>query len=83
MKITQGHAVAIAAHDHVPDHLLVFHLDTATGTVKTIYNGSAAPAWDSAGNPNGRRQRRLSFASLREIEVTDEQKLPELEQATA
>ena len=75
VKITQRNAVALAAHDHVPDHLLVFHLDPEKGTVQTIYNGPAAPAWERAGKPNGRGQRRLSFAALREIDVADEEKL--------
>lgn len=48
---------------------------TETGTVESIYNGLAAPAWDRAGKPNGRGQRRLSFAALRKIPVTDDHKL--------
>lgn len=82
VKITQGKAVALAAHDRVPDHLLVFHLATDTGTVETIYNGPAAPAWARAGKPNGRGQRRLSFAALREIKVEEEQSLPKVDNVT-
>ena len=83
VKITQGNAVALAAHDHVPDHLLVFHLDIETGKVKTVYNGPAAPAWEKAGKPNSRRQRRLSFAALRKIPVVESERLPRVDTVTA
>ena len=80
VKITQGKAVAIAAHGRIPDHLLVFHLDPKTGEIRTVYNGPAKPAWKLAGTDNGRGQRRLSLAALRGITVPRDQQLPEVEE---
>ncbi len=83
VKITQGKSVAIAAHDTVPDHLLVFRLDVDKCEVETVYNGPAAPAWAKAGRPNGRGQRRLSLAALEKIEVPEDQKLPQVDAVPA
>lgn len=76
VKTTQGRAVALASGGTVPDHLLVFHLNTETGEIRTVYNGPARPAWKRAGKPNGRGQQRLSLATLRRISVPRDEQLP-------
>lgn len=67
IKATTRSAVALSASGTAAERLIVVHFDEF-GVGSVVYDGPAAPAWESAGRPQKNGQRRVSLGSLRRIQ---------------
>jgi hypothetical protein len=66
IKATTRDAVALSASGTEAERLVVVRFDEV-GVGSVVYDGPAAPAWESAGRAQKNGQRRISLRSLSEL----------------
>ena len=66
IKATTRDSVALSASGTEAERLIVVRFDEV-GVGSVVYDGTAAPAWESAGRAQKNGQRRISLRSLSEL----------------
>lgn len=65
IKGTQGHSRIVMRHE--PEYLLVLFLDTATGMIREIYNGSGKEPWECSNYVSSMNHYTICVAKLIEL----------------
>jgi hypothetical protein len=80
IKATQRASVALSVHvDPLPDRIIVLRL-SRDKSCEVVYNGPAAPVWNTAGIAQKNGQRTVSLKTLRAIVVAPGDSLPVVRQ---